>query len=373
MGSVRKKGNKWYYSIEMPPINGKRNRIERAGGDSRDEAIKALENAISNFEKYGYIENKNNILFSDYLDYWFKQYVEMNCSYNTQKLYSLHLRKHLKPFLGSYTLNEITPLILQEFLNHKKIEGLSKNTLDNLRRVLTGCFKYAVFPAELIKENPAQYIKVPHVRSRKKNQIISIMEFEVLVGTLKTKPARYAIFQTGWHTGMRSGEICALQWSDIDFKNNIIHVRHNALKKDGKVILRSLKTESAYRDIAVGKILMDYLKEWKRIQETDKRRVSHNYYHSGFVFTKLDGTPFYNRDISKISTELRKKTGIDFNFHMLRHTHATMLLEAGANIKDIQNRLGHANISITMDIYTSTTQNLKNDTVKKFEELISNR
>ena len=373
MGSVRKKGNRWYYSMEMPQINGKRKRIERAGGNTKEEALLALQNAESDFKRYGYIENRNNISFSDYLDYWFRQYVEVNCSFNTQKLYSIHIRKHLKPYLGKYNLDEITPLLLQEFLNLKKNEGLSKNTLDNLRRVLTGCFKYAVFPANLIKENPSQYIKVPHVKSQKRKKIISVEEFETLTKYLEKKPARYTIFQTGWHTGMRSGEICALQWSDIDFENSIIHVQHNTVKKDGKIILRPLKTESSYRDIAVGETLLLHLKNWRKFQEKNIRIMKRNYHKSNFVFTKCDGTPFYNRDISKISTELRKKTGIDFHFHMLRHTHATMLLEAGANIKDIQNRLGHANISITMDIYTSTTQNLKNDTVKKFEDLISNR
>lgn len=372
MGSVRKKGNKWYYSIELPPINGKRRRIERAGGNTEEEALEALYYAESDYEKYGYLRSEKNILFADYLDYWFKQYVEMNCSYNTQKLYALHIKKHLKPILGLYNLREISPLILQEFINQKKKEGLSKNTLENLRRVLTGCLKYAIFPAELIKENPAQYIKVPLMRTNKKNHVLPIEDFNRMSEFLSASPVKYTIFQTGWHTGMRSGEICALQWSDIDFDERTIYVRHNAIKKDGEVKLRNLKTESSHRDIAVSEILLDHLRKWRTVQDSMVANYNRKKYkRNNFVFTKKSGAPFYNQDISKISSEIRKELEIDFNFHMLRHTHATMLLEAGANIKDIQNRLGHANISITMDIYASTTQNMKNDTVKKFEQLIS--
>lgn len=134
-GGTRKRGKKWYYYFDISTVDGKRKKIERVGGLTKKEAESALRNAISEYERKGVCSKETNISFSDYLDYWFKEYVEVNCKYNTISRYEVAIRVHIKPELGIYKLKNMTPSILQEFFNKKFRDGFSKQTLNIFYRV----------------------------------------------------------------------------------------------------------------------------------------------------------------------------------------------------------------------------------------------
>ena len=126
-GSVRKKGNRWYYSFEASSVDGKRKRIERAGGRTKKEAEKALRDAITEYENAGLHFDISEVSVSDYMDYWMRVYVKVNCKYNTIQAYTNIIEKHIKPTLGMYKLKALTPSVLQEFINGKHLSGFSKN------------------------------------------------------------------------------------------------------------------------------------------------------------------------------------------------------------------------------------------------------
>ncbi|HBE9109415.1 TPA: site-specific integrase [Clostridioides difficile] len=372
-GGVRKRGEKWYYYFDLGTVNGKRKKIERVGGKTKKEAEKALRDALSEFENEGQLFSDNEMSFSDFLDFWYKEYVLLNCKYGTQKNYEKIIKNHLKPDLGKYKLKNLNPAILQKFLNDKSRFGLSKNSINNFYGVLSGALKSAVYPFKFIKENPMQYVHMPKMQENKKNdlKIISLKDFNKILERFPQGSSFYIPLQIAFNTGMRSGEVTALQWDDIDLENKIIHVRHTLISRGKEGFeLGTPKTESSYRKINIGDTLTKVLKEHKKLQKEMKLKFGEWYINSSFVCTKEMGEHVTTNSLKYLSRVVNYELGIDFNFHSLRHTHATLLLENGANIKDIQHRLGHAKISTTMDTYSHVTNNMRNQTVNIFESIV---
>ena len=136
-GSIRKRGNSWYYYFDVAKVDGKRKRIERRGGSTKKEAERALNLAITEYENSGMILQSNNISVADYMDYWLNEYVKVNCRYTTHERYKTMIEKHIKPTLGHYKLAYVQPMNLQKLINDKYITGLSRDYLQNISAVLS--------------------------------------------------------------------------------------------------------------------------------------------------------------------------------------------------------------------------------------------
>lgn len=377
-GSVRKRGNTWSYSFDLGKVDGKRKRKEKGGFKTKTEAQKALREAINEYERCGSVVQESDLTFSDYLDYWYKEYVLINCKYNTQVYYKRTIENHIKPALGSFKIKNLSPSVLQEFINKKYTSGFSRSSLSNFSGVLSCSLKMAVYPYKFIKENPMQYISIPKNKeiTKKDNslKIISKSDFDRIIDRFPVKSNFYIPLQIAFHTGLRGGEVCALTWDNIDFDNKTLTVSKTLINK-GKGIFEtgSPKTESSFRTIAIGNTLIEILKNHKIYQDNNKKRYKEYYTDSNFICTKENGELVTTDSLKYLSRVVNYELQIDFNFHSLRHTHATMLLEGGANIKDIQERLGHSKLSTTMDTYSHVTNKIKLDTVNILEKIIADK
>lgn len=402
-GHVRKRGDKWYYSFEASNVDGKRKRIERVGGRTKKEAYASLRKALEEYNNAGLHFEPSTISVSDYLDYWFKNYVQVNCKYNTQSGYEMIIRKHLKPALGIYKLKSLTPAILQEFVNNKYLTGISKNHLTNVITVLSGSLKYAVHPCKFIKDNSMQYVKYPkyeHSKTEINHKVISKKEFETIIERFPPGSTYYIPIMIGYYTGCRIGEVMGLTWEDVDFENETISINKIIYKRKPKWYFGSTKTESSVRTIKIGKTLIAALRKHKKwqmenrmkygqhfiqqyeVEEVDERtREKLRRIHSlsltidagvmksiNMVCTKENGDMVTPETFKYASRVIHYSLGILFNFHSLRHTHATTLIENGANIKDVQLRLGHNNIETTLDTYTHATEKMAAQSVDIFEK-----
>ena len=222
-GGVRKRGKRWYYYFDAGTINGKRKKIERVGGDTKAEALKALREALNEFERAGTVIDESNISVADYFDYWYENYVLLNCKYNTQQYYRGIIENHIKPSLGIYKLKSLNPATLQKFINSKYINGYSKNSLGGFMNVLSNSLKMAVYPYQFIKENPMQYVTLPKIEETTSDEnnlkIISLEEFSKIIERFPEGSSFYIPCQIAFHTGMRAGEVCALTWDCVDLKN----------------------------------------------------------------------------------------------------------------------------------------------------------
>ncbi|WP_242840866.1 site-specific integrase [Metaclostridioides mangenotii] len=169
--------------------------------------------------------------------------------------------------------------------------------------------------------------------------------------------------QIAYYTGMRRGEVCALTWDDIDFNKKTIDVNKTMIiNLKSEYELTEPKTQSSYRIISIGDNLVKILREHKIYQKEMKLKLGEYYIDKDYpvpnmVCTSDNGTFTKHTTLSTSMCIIAEKNlGFAFNFHMLRHTHASILIQSGVNPKDVQYRLGHSNISITLDTYTHTNE-----------------
>lgn len=375
-GGVRKRGSIWYYYFDLGKVDGKRNKIEKKGGRTKKEAEAALRKSLHEFDSCGSVINESDISIADYFDYWYKEYVLINCKYNTQQNYKRIINNHIKPALGIYKLKSLTPAVLQEFLNKKYRNGFTKNTLSGFYGVLSGALKMSVYPYQLIKENPMHYVSMPKYNDTKKDKeglkVISLEDFNKIINRFPQGSSFYIPLQIAFNTGMRAAEVCGLTWDCVDLNRKTITVKKILIKQGREWTFGTPKTQSSNRTILIGKTLVSILKKHKKFQIENKLKYEQYYTENNFVCTKENGQSVTTDSLKYLSRIVNYELQISFNFHSLRHTHATMLLEAGANIKDIQCRLGHSKLSTTMDTYSHITDKLRQDSVDILESVISN-
>lgn len=375
-GSVRKRGDGWYYAFEGARINGKRKRYERVGGDTRAEAEKALRNALHEYEEAGTFKESSDLSVQDYFNYWFDDYVMRNLKYNTQQNYRATVNHHILPYIGHYRLKALKPSVIQKAIDQNHEKGLAKQTLAIIRTVMSGALKRAVYPYEFIKNDPTRYIQMPKYDQRNKKtkddlKVITLEDFEKLESVIDSSHPFYLPMMIAFYTGLRRGEVCGLTWDNIDLSEGTLTVDKSVITVKGGYEVGTPKTESSYRTIHIGQHLIRLLKEQRKRQLESKLFYGQHYKDSNFVCTKNNGKLVTPNSIKHYSEKLRDKTGVIFSFHSFRHTHATLLLENGAIDKAIQERLGHSRISTTIDTYSHLTNKTKKETVDIFEKLVS--
>ncbi|MBO0485952.1 tyrosine-type recombinase/integrase [Vagococcus fluvialis] len=375
-GSLRKRGNSWYYRLDLAPINGERNRIERYAGKTKTEAQESLNNAIHEYKTTGTLPVNSNISTHDYLEHWFENYVKVELKLNTQKNYRGMLDKHIHPAIGNYYLKEIKPATLQELLNQKKEDGYAKQTLAIMKGIFNKAFSMAVYPYEFLKTDPSQFVKTPKYDQKEWKdkgdlKIISFDDFKKLQNIVPTHSPYYLAMMISFQTGLRRAEVCGLQWKDIDFDDETLTVEQIMIQNGKEWLMGTPKTQSSYRTIHIGPSLLSLLKKAKLRQKENKLFYRNYYTETEFVCTKENGEPVTLNSIKWYTEKYRRESGVDYNFHSFRHTHATMLLENGAKPKEIQVRLGHSRLATTMDTYAHVTKKMKKETVDIFESIMT--
>lgn len=221
--SARKRGKKWYYSFETASIEGNRKRIERVGGDTKTEALRVGRIALTEYENAGQFFEPKNISVSDFMDYWMKEYVEINLKHTTLKLRRIIIDNHIKPDLGKYKLNSLSPTVLQSFINSKVKENYSLAYIKNMKAILSSSLKYAVHPSQFIKNNPMEYVTMPSLKKDDDKKTITLDEYQKILERFKGT-IHYIPVQIAFHTGLRVGEVCALRWENIDLDLSLIHI-----------------------------------------------------------------------------------------------------------------------------------------------------
>lgn len=381
-GNVRKRGNKWYYRFDVAKANGKRVQYERVGGDTKAEALNALRRAIKQYQDTGTISSSDKLSAYDYFNYWFKVYVKAQLSTNTQTNYRNVLDKYVLPVLGKYYLKDIRPATIQSFIDavaqstDYKVDGttLSKQSVEIILMVVKEALKYAVHPLQLLNESPAIYVKMPKIRQKNKTRedlkIISVNQFKQIIDYFGKDNPKLTPFYIAFFTGMRRGEVCGLEWNNVDLDNKTIDIHQQMIQPTkNDVRIGKLKTDASYRTVMIGDELVGALKRQKLIQNQNRLKYGKMYHQSNFVCTKNNGKPITPNSIKYLSERVSKSLGFPFNFHSLRHTHATLLLEGGASPKEVQVRLGHSKIETTLNTYVHLTNDKKRETASLFDNL----
>ncbi|MCY8234834.1 site-specific integrase [Priestia endophytica] len=179
----------------------------------------------------------------------------------------------------------------------------------------------------------------------------------------------HALFFVCSYTGLRRGEVLGLKWEDFDSEEGTLHVQRNLIYDKLGFRFGPLKTEASDRIIKLDDSIMNVLKLQKKRQAEMKLLFGASYGKEDLIFSREDGQPIYPRTLTTIFNRIVKKAEVPkIGFHDLRHTHATLLLEAGVSLKEVQERLGHSSIKMTGDIYAHVTNTMKTNSAEKFSQ-----
>ncbi|WP_294363527.1 tyrosine-type recombinase/integrase [uncultured Clostridium sp.] len=394
--NVRKRGEKWQYQFEAAVINGKRKQITKSGFRTKKEALEAGTKALAEYNNCGLTFTPSEISFSDYLDFWIKEYAQVNLKETTVNNYIKKIRLYIKPELGIYKLKALTPAILQSYVNKKFNEGFSRNTLLVLKGILSGSLNYAVEPLRYIKFTPMAAVKLPLQRAipetptrKKEKHIITEEQFNTIIERFPYRHTCYLPLQLAYRCGLRLGEAFAITWDDINFENNTLSINKQVQWADNYWYFTDTKYKSD-RIIDIDNFMVNILKQYKVQQLKDKVYYGEHYTklkvnaknqinelegsEINLINIRENGTYIQPRVMQHCFRVIHYKLGYkELDYHSLRHTHTTMLLSAGANIKAVQERLGHKKLDITLQIYTHVTNEMRQKTLEilnKKEQLI---
>lgn len=322
-------------------------------GSSKQEVIEKLNKA--KYEKQeGLLTINSKTPLRVFVEHWWAL-KEKTVRPTTLDVYNRQVKKFILPYLGDMKLSEIKPVHLNDLFTNKMECAQSVKVIT--RAMLYNIFKLAV-REELIPNNPVERME-PLRTSRSQMNPLTPEEIQTLLKTAKSSPLLYNLIRLAIETGLRRGELFALHWSDIDFKESTITVRHALSVIRGTQMLSEPKTDRSLRVIAVSP---DTLRSLTALKKPNCDIVFSNRQNT---YCKIDSVMNQYRDCLK-------KAGIEkrVRFHDLRHTNATLLIAAGVNMKTVSERLGHSSITITLDRYTHAVKEEDRKAAKIMSDLV---
>lgn len=378
-------GAKWYYRYDIiNPKTGKRKQKEAGGFETKAEAEIAAKQILSELQQGTYIEEKD-IAFGDFAKEWLIGYQNTG----KVKISTVRIRQHeinrLNKHLECLKMKDITLKNYQDAL-YELHEELAFNTLDGVHRTGRMIFKRAV-ELEIIKKDPTQYAILPKTQKtveelELEKEVPKYLEKEDLSKFLQTakehgRTGDYPVFLTLAYSGMRAGELCPLKDTDIVNDDTCISITKTYYNPDNNILKYHLlppKTKRSKRVIEMDPLIIKELKDLIAKQEIDKQHYGEDYHNKGFIFTvdKYPGYPIYIKLIEGRMRRLLKLAGLNENLtpHSLRHTHTSLLAEAGVSLEQIMDRLGHEDDETTKAIYLHITKPKKKEASQKFSELL---
>ena len=426
-GSVRKKGKKWYYRFYVEDASGNLVQKECAGTESKSETEKLLRQAMEDYESRKFIAKADNITLGQLLDTWAEEELKTGTLSNgTVGTYLQAINRIKQHPVSRRKLKTVTSGHLQQFMDLLSFGGtvedfVSKGySIDYIRSysaVLQQSFRFAVFPKQYITFNPMQYVVMRHKKDDMdlfaeetdtetgKVKPLSFEQYQKLIAQLgkRSKDAILPV-QIAYFTGLRLGEVAGLTWQDINLEEQYLTVRRS-VRYNGATHKHEIgpTKRKKVRIVDFGNALADILKKARKQQlknrmqygelyhrnfyreVTEKNRVHYEYYNLGmtedapedyteisFVCIREDGCLELPATVeTACRTAARKVPELEgFHFHTLRHTYTTNLLSNGAQPKDVQELLGHSDVSTTMNVYAHATREAKRDSAKLLDKVV---
>lgn len=307
-----------------------------------------------------YVE-PSSITLKEYLESWIESY-KINIAPNTERGYRVNI-KHICNILGNKPLQKIIPADIEAAYANLE-QTLSGTSVLYIHRTLSRALKQAE-KQRLINRNPCDFVETPKKNKSFEAKFVHPDDIGKYLDAFKGHYL-YTAICLAMFCGLRRGEVLGLQWSDIDWKNKIIHVRHN-MTDDKLTAPKSGKARTVPLTDAMAKIL----KEQRKRQQFFMEKFWDEYHRSDFVVTYDDGTLIKPRALSKNFTAVLKKAGLKpVRFHDLRHTAASLMIHEGVELKTVSEILGHSSITITADIYGHIVEEKKKEAAQKLDKYI---
>ena len=320
----------------------------------------------------GVLIQSGKIRLELFLQDWLKDYVLPNLSPRTAEGYEHICRHHFIPSLGNVTLNGLKPEHLQHFYSEKLSNGLSAQTVRHHHTCLHKALQTAV-EWGLLARNPADAVRPPRAQGIEM-QTWDSDEITTFLEAARQTPY-FALYHTALFTGMRRSELLALRWCDLDLLLCKIYVTRSLHVLIGsKVIIRQPKTAKGKRMIDLSPLATSVLREHREKQQLDRAMLGVPLKDDDLVFSDLEGKPLLPNTVTHNWIKLVRRTGLKpIRLHDARHSHASLMLKQGTHPKVVQERLGHASIQVTLDIYSHVAPGLQEAAAARFDQAFTAR
>ncbi len=428
-GSVKKRGKTWYYKFRSPQINpatGKHSWITKGGFRTKAEASDAQRAAIEEAQQGKYVDPSDRTV-AEFIAEWL-EFKKLNASTTTVQGYTDEMNLYVLPRVGGLKLQKLDePRILQLYVElskegrarrdnnrpmyefwaagvaagrpptprsvseacgttihaaraavrryqrgsvpEPKPPGLDSKTLRNIHAALRTALEDAV-ALKYIKHNPAAAIKPPRLE-RKQRAVWTPAQTQAFLRAVPGDRLK-ALFLLELTTGIRRGHLCGLKWSNVDLDRGRITLSDSRIVLHGRTHdKRGGKTVNADKTIAIDTRTVAALRRW-RVEQDEIRRLRGPDYEGGdLVFTTEFGRPLHPQNLVDLIERYAAKAGVPrITFHDLRHTYATAALEGGVAMKVVSERIGHSNVSFTMQTYAHVRSDADHEAAQRAADFL---
>jgi integrase len=344
------------------PVTGKRRQRKQTFKTKREAvAFKTARLAEIN---QGVAVDRSPQTVAQMMEYWLDTYARPNTRPATLEGYTLTVRVHINPVLGAIPVQKLTPDVLEKFYADKLAAGCGARTIQLCHLHISQALKQAM-RLGLVSRNVADQVTPPRWTRR-----------EMSVWTLDEARRFLAVADQSHHgpiwalalaTGMRRGELLGLRWQDVDWERGTVSVRQTVTVLKGAAHIGPPKTKSARRTITVEPPeVLDALKEHRRAQYERRLAVGPGWQQHDLVFSTGIGTPINPGNLDRDFYRLVGRASVPrIRIHDLRHTNVTLTLRETSDIKAVSQRVGHANVSITLGTYAHVLPDQHQEVAKK--------
>jgi integrase len=357
---------------------GNRIRVTRQGFSTKKAASLAISRLKLEVDEGSFIK-ANDDTFQAVYELWLEQYrntVKESTLNKTIQLFG----KHILPAFGSMKLDKISVSFCQKKVNewfgiHTKYTVIKNYT--------SSVLKFAI-RMDLIKSNPMDKVTLPRrmavvgkeegLKYFNKPELQRFFECSAVEAERTNNLLYHTLFRLLAFSGMRKGEALALTWNDLDFKNEAVTINKTLTRGlESKLIIQTPKTASGKRSIALDPITLTMLNTWRKRQATDFLKLGFNTMSGEqLIFPNTKNEFMSPTKPDKVLEKIIQRNDLKrITVHGFRHSHCSILFEAGASIKEVQDRLGHSDIKVTMNIYAHVTEKAKEKTAEKFAKYVN--
>ncbi|MSQ17876.1 MAG: site-specific integrase [Dehalococcoidia bacterium] len=373
----RSKGS-WTIVLDVgrDPATGKRQQQWLTVRGTKREAEKKLAELQHQLNTGDYLKPSGGNL-GDFLERWLRDYAWPNLSPETAQVYDLICRVHLIPALGTLELSKVTPEVLQGYYAKALKEGrrdgkggLSPRTVRHHHTTLHTALGHAV-KWRLLGRNPADAVDAPRFQKREM-RVFDQRGMAAFLDSIKANE-HYALFYLALYTGARRSEVLALRWGDVDLNLGSISINRSLHQLgDKSFVFLAPKTAKSRRLVALPPSATIVLRKHWEAQTAQGLLLGVPAAADTLVFCHPDGGPLLPHTVTNVWKRLVKQAGFEgIRLHDARHTHATLMLSQGVHPKIVQERLGHANISMTLDTYSHVLPGLQEAAALRFDQASS--
>ncbi len=378
-----KAGDRWYWKATVAGPDGTAKPRVKRGYETKQAALAGLREALSASAKGGYAEPSKQLL-DGYLATWLDS---LRLAPSTVASYRKNVRLHIAPNIGSVPLASLTPTALDRLYrvlerdgraDHRAGEGLSARTVRYVHTIISSALRDAV-DAGLLPANPASRAHPPTARQAKSPEMHpwSAAELAAFLAWAREHSELHAAWHVLSFTGMRRGELLGLRWRDVDLDAATITVRRSAglirTKGEGAAINEGPTKTGKPRVVDLDPGTVAVLRSWKRERGTLALTLAKD---DALVFGDLNGHHRQPEHFSRTWNQTAARAagdGLDLppiRLHDLRHTHATVLLQAGEPVHVVSQRLGHASVVVTLTVYAHVLPGDQRRAASRFAELV---